>query len=198
MSQHNSQANLIVKRRILLGKIGTTENWLNNMANNGKILTRVEGNCFYFSVREPEKLHFFMLSPEVGANNSSWIYYEFLENGGIKVPHSGSNFMSPNLILKISDNRYQENSLLYRYYFQHRNYRMLHRFALNISMSAVMLVGSSLLILADKNYFFSLLYILLGSFGIGCLNIVMLLEFCQYIKSAGFLIPWKRPRRPGY
>lgn len=200
LSQMSGSANdtLVMKRSIPLGKIGAAEKWLNCMAENGHVLSKVEGRNFWFTSEEPKKLHFFVLSPEKGANSSSWIYYEFLEKGGTKIPHLGSSFMSPNLILMISDDKYQENPSLYSYYFRHRNHRLLHRFVTNIAASAVMFAMSILLIGASITFLFPLLYIAMGSFIIGCVNTVMLIEFCRYIRSANLPLAWKRPRRPGY
>lgn len=200
LSQMSGSANdtLVMKRSIPLGKIGAAENCLIAWQKTVMCCQRLKEEIFGLHLKNPKKLHFFVLSPEKGANSSSWIYYEFLEKGGTKIPHFGSSFMSPNLILMISDDKYQENPSLYSYYFRHRNHRLLHRFVTNIAASAVMFAMSILLIWANNTFLFPLLYIAMGSFIIGCVNTVMLIEFCRYIRSANLSLAWKRPRRPGY
>lgn len=200
MRKNTNRANhtQIIKKRISLGKIGETEKWLDEMSQAGWQLTRIDGNRFHFSECTPHLRHHFLLSPEKGANSSSWVYYEFLQNGGTQIPHSGTRFMSPDLVLWISDADYQKAFALYRYYFAHRNYRLWHRLLTNLAAAGSMFLLGVLIAIVDICLLPSIFYILLGSFCVGCLNLGMLLEFRSYLRSTTFPDPWKRPRRPGY
>lgn len=188
---------ICVKRRVTLGQIPKTEKWLNEMANQGYVLVRIEGTKFFFCPKK-EVVSYFMLSPEKGANSSSWIYYEFLKNGGIRIPHNGTSHMSPNLVLKISDDKYNKNKELYGYYFQHRNYRLFHRMVSNALISMIFFLLCVIVIFIDPNFLMSLFYICLGSLLVGIHNA---LEICRLTKSCkvqALSAMWKRPKRPGY
>lgn len=65
LSQMSGSANdtLVMKRSIPLGKIGAAEKWLNCMAENGHVLSKVEERNFWFTSEEPKKLHFLSCPP---------------------------------------------------------------------------------------------------------------------------------------
>ena len=187
-----------IRKPVSLGKIPDTEQWLNHMAAQGFVLTKIEGRTFCFEPNHEEPVSYFMLSPETGANNSAWIYYEFLENGGIRIPHSGTSFLSPDLVLKIPNQKYQENEQLYRYYFMHRNYRMIHRLVSNIILSMMFFFLCIIVFCMDSHYMFSLLCICFGSLFVGLDNAMMLFHFTKSCRMQGLPAMWNRPRRPGY
>lgn len=186
-----------IRKRVSLGRIIDTEQWLNNMAKQGLMLSKIEGRTFYFKPTDAEQVFFFMLSPEKGANSSDWIYYEFLENGGIRIPHHGTSHMSPNLVLKISSQEYQKNEELFHYYYLHRNYRLFHRLVSNILLSMFFFLLNIAVICVDY-YLLSLLYICIGSLLVGIHNSISLFCFLTACRSQGIPATWKRPRRPGY
>lgn len=65
LSQMSGSANdtLVMKRSIPLGKIGAAEKWLNCMAENGYVLSKVEGRNFWFTSEEPKKITLFCPVP---------------------------------------------------------------------------------------------------------------------------------------
>ena len=187
-----------IKRRVSIGNIPDTEQWLNKLAEQGFVLSKIQGNTFWFEPTETESVSYFMLSPEKGANNSAWIYYEFLENGGIKVPHYGTSHLSPNLVLKVTKQTYQENEELFRYYFMHRNYRLYHRLISNILLSTLFFLLCVIVICLDYSYLISLLCICIGSLLVGLHNIIAAFQFLRSCRLQGVPAMWKRPRRPDY
>jgi len=193
----NTGGVFVIKKSVPLGKIVEAEKWLNRMAQKGNILSKVEGRNYFFKSGEPQDLHYFMLSPAVEANNGSWVFYEFLEKGGTRIPYSGISFLSPNLILAISDEKYRQDPQMYSYYFRHRDHRLLRRLAVIIANSLFMLACSILLICADSSLLFPLLFIAIGAFMIGSLNAAMLVQLCVSMRSAGLPIAWRKPKRPG-
>lgn len=187
-----------IRKLVSLGKVLETEQWLNAMSSQGWLLKHVEDTNFHFSEAEPEKRYFFVMSCEKGKNNGAWVYYEFLQNGGIPVAHTGTYFLSPEFILWISEKQYSENQELYDYYFVCRNYHLCRRLISNIVASSSFLLLGMLISVLDIYILPSILYIIVGSFLIGCANLIMLMEVYKQLKSAGYEKPWKRPRRPGY
>lgn len=187
-----------IRKCVSLGGIPDAEQWLNTLATQGYMLSKIEGRTFYFESTEADLVYFFMLSPEKGANTSAWVFYEFLENGGIRIPHFGDSHLSPNLVLKIPVLKYKENEQLFRYYFLQRNYRLLHRLVSNILLSMALFLLCVGVIFIDYKYMVSLLYICFGSLFIGLHNTIMLFRFLKSCKTQGLPAMWNRPRRPGY
>lgn len=198
MKGKNTTEKIGIKKRVTLGRIPDAEQWLHEMALQGLMLSEIKGRTFYFQAAEAEPVFYFMLSPERGGSNPAWVYYEFLENGGIRIPHHGSSHLSPNLVLKIPNHIFYENKKLYRYYFAHRNYRLYHRFVTNILLSLIFFFLGTITIHLDRIYLISLFGWLLGSFLVGLYNAISLHHFLKFCRTQGIPAMWKRPRRPGY
>lgn len=187
-----------IRKWVSLGKILETEQWLNAMSMQGWLLNRIEDTNFYFSKAKPEKRYFFVMSSEKGKSNGAWLYHEFLRQGGIPVAHTGTYFLSPDLVLWISEKQYRENQDLFNYYFAYKNYRLIRRLVSNFVMSSAFLGLGILISVLDIFMLPSILYIIVASFLIGCVNLIMFVEVYKQLKLAGYEKPWNRPRRPGY
>lgn len=188
---------ICVKKRVTLGQIPNMEQWLNEKANQGLVLDRIDGTRFYFRPKE-EAVSYFMLSPEKGANSSSWIYYEFIKNGGIRIPHRGTSHLSPNLILKIPSDMYYQKKALYDYYFAYRNYRLFRRLVTNTLLSMIFFLLSVAVLFVDSSFFLSLFYLCVGSLVVGIHNSVEVLRLKKSCRTQGMPVVWQRPKRPGY
>lgn len=189
---------ICIKKNTTLGRIPDTEQWLNRMSEQGFTLLKIEGRTFHFIQEEAEPASYFMLSPEKGANSSAWIYYEFLEKGGRRIPHHGISHLSPNLVLKIPNHTFQKNPDLYRYYFQHRNYRLFRRLVSNIVLSIIITFSSVVFICIDFPDLISLFFLCPVGLAIGIPNVISLCRLLASCKQQGIPATWKRPRRPGY
>lgn len=188
---------MCVKKCVTLGRILQTEQWLNAMAKRGFVLQKIEGTKFHFISKE-EAVTFFMLSPERGSNSSSWVYYEFLNTGGIRIPHFGTSHLSPNLVLKIPNEKYHKNNELYDYFYEHRNYRLIHRLVSNALLSVMLFLLCVAVLFIESSFFSSLFYISIGSLLVGIHNSIELFRLIKACKLQGMPVTWKRPKRPGY
>ena len=185
-----------VKRTVFLTHIPETEQWLSNMAAQGQVLSKIEGNLFTFTPSAPGKLCYFLISPEKGGQNGGWVYYEALENGACKVAST-----PPLLALQVSHGIREREADLWAYYYAHRNYFLLRRLVRNLIFSSIMglfMAFACIMKMAVEQY-----DILLFCLGICCLlptgfYIYSLLHFLRSCKDVGQHVSWKRPRRPGY
>ena len=66
-----------VRRRSTLAQTIRTENWLRDMSQKGFFLRQVSGTNYRFEQGEPRDVRYFLMSPEIGSNSDSWVFYEF-------------------------------------------------------------------------------------------------------------------------
>lgn len=185
-----------MKRTMYLAHIPKTEQWLSDMAAQGQVLNRIEGNLFIFSPSVPCKLNYFLISPEKGGQNGGWVYYEALKNGACKVAST-----PPMLALQVSQGIREKEADLWTYYYTHRNHFLLRRLVRNLIFSSV--IGLFIAFTCILKMAVGQFNILLTFLGICCLvpagfYLHSLLHFLQSCKDAGQQVSWKRPRRPGY
>ena len=74
-----------VRRRSLLAQTIRTENWLHDMAQKGFFLRQVSGTNYRFEQGEPGDVRYFLMSPEIGSNSDSWVFYEFERKMGKRI-----------------------------------------------------------------------------------------------------------------
>lgn len=185
-------------RIITLSQIPDAEEWLHHMAMNGLILDHVCGHKFYFKRATSRCIHYFLLNSDIGANSEDWVYHEFLQMGGNRIPFQGVSLFSPRLILAIDICTHQDNRDLYRYYYSYRNYRTLHRLRRNALVCIGVILACILLyVIQAAGLWFLLQYggtfLLLGMF-----QIFSILRYVHSCKSQGQPCQWKKPNRPGY
>ena len=75
-----------VRRRSTLAQTIRTENWLHDMAQKGFFLRQLSGTNYRFEQGEPGNVRYFLMSPEIGSNSDSWVFYEFERKMGKRIP----------------------------------------------------------------------------------------------------------------
>lgn len=76
-----------VRRRSTLAQTIRTENWLHDMAQKGFFLRQLSGTNYWFEQGEPRDVRYFLMSPEIGSNSDSWVFYEFERKMGKRIPY---------------------------------------------------------------------------------------------------------------
>lgn len=187
-----------IRRVVTLSQIPETEMWLHHMAMKGLVLDHMCGGRFYFKKDGGQCLYYFLLSSDIGVNNEAWVYYEFLQTGGKRIPVQGSSFLIPRLALVADTKSCENNFHLYKYYYSYRNYRMLHRFIRNILVCMFGVLMCTFLYMCESvNLGFFLQY------GGACLLLCVFHAFSlayyrHSCKKQGLPCHWKKPPRPGY
>ena len=177
-----------VRRRSTLAQTIRTENWLRDMSQKGFFLRQVSGTNYRFEQGEPRDVRYFLMSPEIGSNSDSWVFYEFERKMGKRIPCEGKSFVGPSHVLAVDGEAADCQAPLAAYYYQYRNYRLLKRLLRNA-------VGSAVLA-CDPFGTPAFLPYLLGS-AILCVH--FLLSFFRFRKdciSSGTLRPMQKPSRP--
>lgn len=164
----------------------------------GLVLDHICGHKFYFKRTAGRCIRYFMLNSDIGVNSEDWVYYEFIQMGGKRIPFQGSSLFSPRLVLAIDMGIYQVNVDLYQYYCNYRNYRALHRLCRNAFVCILgVLICILLYALRAVGPWFLLQY---GAIFL-LLCIFQMLSILHYVYSCKRLqqpCHWKRPNRPGY
>lgn len=198
MTQPKSHLQCIRHRSVLCQTI-KTEEWLHKMAQNGLLLVDVQGSLYRFKHTSPRKYHFFIMTPEAGTNSDVWVFHEFNQRLGKRIPCLGPSFFSPSHILLVNHEISDNQSSMIAYYFQYRNYRLLNRFRRNALCSSIFFfLGAVISIIRFPVYAIALFPYLLVS---GFLLLHYFLSYLSFRKdclSLGYTKPGKRPRRPGY
>lgn len=130
----------VKKQRCFIYNTTVIEHWLDVMASKGFELTHINGNAYYFRAGKPIRRRHFLLIPEKGANSESWLFYDFLKNGGRRIPCKSTGLASPRLALYADDGHEGQNQDLIDYYFTYRNYRTSKRLLRNILIFCFMLI----------------------------------------------------------
>lgn len=125
-----------VRRRSTLAQTIRTENWLHDMAQKGFFLRQLSGTNYWFEQGEPGDVRYFLMSPEIGSNSDSWVFYEFERKMGKRIPYEGMSFTGPSLVLAVDGKAVDCQAPLAAYYYQYRNYRLLKRLFRNAVGSA--------------------------------------------------------------
>ena len=182
-----------VRRRSTLAQTIRTENWLHDMAQKGFFLRQLSGNNYWFEQGEPGDVRYFLMSPEIGSNSDSWVFYEFERKMGKRIPYEGTSFTGPSLVLAVDGKAVDCQAPLAAYYYQYRNYRLLKRLLRNaVGSAAFFLLGLA----SDPFGTPAFLPYLLGS-AILCVH--FLLSFFRFRKdciSSGTPRPMQKPSRP--
>lgn len=126
-----------VRRRSTLAQTIRTENWLRDMSQKGFFLRQVSGTNYRFEQGEPRDVRYFLMSPEIGSNSDSWVFYEFERKMGKRIPCEGKSFVGPSHVLAVDGEAADCQAPLAAYYYQYRNYRLLKRLLRNAVGSAV-------------------------------------------------------------
>lgn len=108
-----------VRRRSLLAQTIRTENWLHDMAQKGFFLRQLSGNNYWFEQGEPGDVRYFLMSPEIGSNSDSWVFYEFERKMGKPIPYEGMSFTGPSLVLAVDGKAVDCQAPLAAYYYQY-------------------------------------------------------------------------------
>lgn len=90
-----------VRRRSTLAQTIRTENWLRDMAQKGFFLRQLSGTNYRFEQGEPRDVRYFLMSPEIGSNSDSWVFYEFERKMGKRIPCEGKSFVGPSHVLAV-------------------------------------------------------------------------------------------------
>jgi len=186
-----------VKRYFTLAKTIDVEDWLSNMATNGFILQRITNCKYYFIKSAPVNTDYFLMSPEVGTNSDGWVFYEFCQNFGDRIPSIGPSFMSPSHALIVNCTTEANNQQLIEYYYKYRNYRTTRRLFRNSAISLFfaamcILVG----VLGTRNHLIALFPYLIGSM---ILFVHFAFSFHYFTRSCSkhnHKKPMKKPLRP--
>ncbi len=176
-----------------------TEEWLHKMAQNGLSLVNVQGSQYRFKQTSPHECNYFIMTPETGTNSDGWVFYEFEQQLGKRIPCSGFSSFSPSHVLLVNHEVSDSQASMISYYFQYRNYRLLKRFRRNAINSAIFFfLGTVISTIQFPAHAAVLFPYLLGS---GLLLFHFSLSYLSFRKdclSLGFTKPGKKPRRPGY
>lgn len=133
------------------------------------------------------------MSPEIGSNSDSWVFYEFERKMGKQIPYEGMSFTGPSLVLAVDGKAVDCQAPLAAYYYQYRNYRLLKRLLRNaVGSAAFFLLGLA----SDPFGTPAFLPYLLGS---AVLCVHFLLSFFRFRKdcvSSGTPRPMQKPSRP--
>lgn len=182
-----------VRRRSTLAQTIRTENWLHDMAQKGFFLRQLSGTNYWFEQGEPGDVRYFLMSPEIGSNSDSWVFYEFERKMGKRIPYEGMSFTGPSLVLAVDGKAVDCQAPLAAYYYQYRNYRLLKRLLRNaVGSAAFFLLGLA----SDPFGTPAFLPYLLGS-AFACVH--FLLSFFRFRKdciSSGTPRPMQKPSRP--
>ena len=176
-----------------------TEAWLYEMAQKGYFLVKVQGSQYVFELRSPHKCNYFVMTPEAGTNSDAWVFREFEQRLGRRIPCFGFSLFSPSHVLLVNPEEIESQSSIIAYYFQYRNYRLLMRFRRNAIFSAIFFILAVLVnVLRFPAYAFVLFPYLLVS---GVLLFHYSFSYFSFRKdciSLGFTKPERKPTRPGY
>ena len=182
-----------VRRRSTLAQTLRTENWLHDMAQKGFFLRQLSGTNYWFEQGEPGDVRYFLMSPEIGSNSDSWVFYEFERKMGKRIPYEGMSFTGPSLVLAVDGKAVDCQAPLAAFYYQYRNYRLLKRLLRNaVGSAAFFLLGLA----SDPFGTPAFLPYLLGS---AVLCVHFLLSFFRFRKdciSSGIPRPMQKPSRP--
>lgn len=182
-----------VRRRSTPAQTIRTENWLHDMAQKGFFLRQLSGTNYWFEQGEPGDVRYFLMSPEIGSNSDSWVFYEFERKMGKQIPYEGMSFTGPSLVLAVDGKAVDCQAPLAAYYYQYRNYRLLKRLLRNaVGSAAFFLLGLA----SDPFGTPAFLPYLLGS-AILCVH--FLLSFFRFRKdciSSGTPRPMQKTSRP--
>ena len=126
-----------VRRRSTLAQTLRTENWLHDMAQKGFFLRQLSGTNYRFEQGEPGNVRYFLMSPEIGSNSDSWVFYEFERKTGKRIPYEGKSFTGSSLVLAVDGKAVDCQAPLAAFYYRYRNYRLLKRLLRNAVGSAV-------------------------------------------------------------
>lgn len=143
-----------VRRRSTLAQTIRTENWLHDMAQKGFFLRQLSGANYWFEQGEPGDVRYFLISPEIGSNSDSWVFYEFERKMGKRIPYEGMSFTGPSLVLAVDGKAVDCQAPLAAYYYQYRNYRLLKRLLRNAVGSAAFFLLALHPILSEHRPFF--------------------------------------------
>lgn len=176
-----------------------TEEWLHKMAQNGRILVSVHGSQYNFKQTSPHEYYYFVMTPEAGTNSDVWVFHEFEQEMGKRIPCSGYSFFSPSHILLVTNKNSGSQSDLISYYIRYRNYRLLKRFRKNAIVAALFfLLGTMTSVVRFPNYAVALFPYILVS---GLLLFHFIISFYLFHKDClqqGCTKPAQKPKRPGY
>lgn len=188
-----------ISHRSILSQTLKTEDWLHTMAQKGLILQSVSGSNFQFKRGRTNDSTYFIMSPETGTNSDRWVFYEFAQNIGKRIPCGGTALFAPSHVLVVDHESAESHSALISYYYQYRNYRLLKRFLRNAICSVIFfLLGVAVSYPGIPLTLIALLPYLLGSF-ILCVHFsCSFFSFYKNCESHGFHKPLKKPTRPGY
>ena len=166
----------------------------------GNVLNSVHNGTFYFGKsKKDEQYHFFLLTPEKGNNSESWIYYDMQKLGAEPVTVSGTTFFSPSYILRLNTELLREKSALIEYFYQYRNYRILRRMKRNTVSSAFFVFALTLLCFFSQGWELAFnLFFLACSCAFLLHFVLSLMHFSKSCKKKYGIVPFKKPRRPGY
>lgn len=188
-----------IRHRSMLYQTIRTEEWLQEMAQNGRNVERVQGSMFQFVLTQPSDSRYFVMTPESGKNSDDWIFHEFALQLGQVVPCSGPSLLSPSHLLRVKQHITVEQFSLVTYYYQFRNYRLLKRFKRNAAFAGVFFLFG----LLDSIWGFPVHAVALLPY-----TIVSGLFFFHFFRSyvlfrkdclmMGFEKPERKPKRPGY
>lgn len=98
------------------------EEWLCQMAHKGLLLVSVQGNQYIFKQTSPQHYSYFVMSPETGTYSDAWVFYEFEQQTGKRIPCAGFSFFSPSHILQFQSDISDSKAPLISYYYQHRRH----------------------------------------------------------------------------
>lgn len=195
--QNKNSSVQCVRYRFMLWKTIKVEEWLHKMAIDGFILSKVQGDKYWFTQTVPQSHNYFVMSPETGANSEDWVFYEFELHSGKRIPCEGNPFLRPSHMLQVRKVDAEPQVLLQSYYYQYRNYRLLKRFKRNASFSAIfLLLGVLVSIIGFPGNAIALFPYVLGSGLLLYHSIFSYLSFRKDCLSLGFTSPQKRPIRP--
>lgn len=169
------------------------------MAYEGLLLENVSGSNYQFKKVSPSDVYYFIMTPETGNNSDGWVFYEFEQKAGKRIPCNGSTLFSPSHVLVVDKEAVDHQSALVLYYFRYRNYRLLRRFKRNTISSLIFFIfGSVICFWRMPMYAIALFPYLLVS-GVLCFHFLYsYFHFCSECLSIGFVEPSKKPTRPGY
>lgn len=188
-----------IRHRAFLARTISTEAWLQKMAHEGLLLESVSGSKYKFKKVSPVDVYYFMMTPETGDNSDRWVFYEFEQKMGKRIPCNGSSLFSPSHMLMVGREEVDRQSNLISYYFCYRNYRLLRRFKRNsMGFFIFFILGTVVCLYRIPAYWFAL-FPYLATSGFLCFH-SLYSYFCfrSECRSIGFLDPSKKPARPGY
>lgn len=189
----------IIHRRATLSQTISTEDWLQKMGNEGYALVEVSGNAYRFLHRVPQSSRYFVMTPESGNNSDVWVFHEFEQQLGRRIPCVGSTLFSPSHILVVTQDAMRNQAELVSYYYRYRNYRLLGRFRRNALFSAAFFSLGLLVSILRMPWHAVVLfpYLLISGF-LFLHSCYSYFSFHKDCVSLGYSKPAQKPRRPGY